>query len=246
MSDLARVYTAAYFNDFSDISRRSAHVVVPIIMQWVNPASVLDLGCGVGAWLAAFKEAGVKEIRGVDGDYVERDLLQIPEDAFSVHDLTKKYTPDRKYGLSMSVEAAEHIQAESAPLIVESLTEAAPVVLFSAAIPHQPGGHHVNLQWPAYWADLFAQRGYAAIDALRPLTWENALVGWWYRQNIALYVRQDELGSYPELEKMYVPNLRPLPLIHPEMYQALLVWAIEQEQKYWALWAERDRGTAEA
>ena len=29
-----------------------------------------------------------------------------------------------------------------------------PLVLFSAAAPHQGGAHHVNEQWPAYWAGL--------------------------------------------------------------------------------------------
>jgi hypothetical protein len=41
-----------------------------------------------------------------------------------------------------------------------------PVVLFSAAIPYQGGTHHVNEQWPEYWAGNFEAKG----SSLRPIT----------------------------------------------------------------------------
>jgi hypothetical protein len=41
------------------------------------------VGCGSGAWLAEPAEPGVSEIRGVDGDYVNRDnyflIMQISQ-----------------------------------------------------------------------------------------------------------------------------------------------------------------------
>ena len=65
-----------------------------------------------------------------------------------------------------------------------SLAAAAPVVAFSAAIPARAAYGHVNEQWPAYWAELFARHGYEPVDALRPLLWDDARVDWWYAQNL--------------------------------------------------------------
>ena len=39
--------------------------------------SVLDVGCGAGAWLVAYRDLGATDLIGVDGDYVDRTLLLI-------------------------------------------------------------------------------------------------------------------------------------------------------------------------
>ena len=68
-----------------------------------------------------------------------------------------------------------------------ALVEAAPVVLFSAAIPHQGGVSHVNEQWQSYWWELFGAHGYVAVDCIRPRIFSDPRVEWWYRQNIVVY-----------------------------------------------------------
>src|SRR5687768_2719946 len=79
-------YTSAFFEAQRSASGRSAEQVVPVVCQLVRPASVIDVGCGVGAWLAVFRAHGVSRILGVDGDYVDRRMLVIPEDVFTAHD----------------------------------------------------------------------------------------------------------------------------------------------------------------
>ena len=54
---------------------------------------------------------------------------------------------------------------------MEFLTSLAPVVVFSAASAYQGGIHHVNEQWPTYWAALFAEHGLVAVDSLRKDLW---------------------------------------------------------------------------
>lgn len=71
---------------------------------------------------------------------------------------------------------AEHLDASVAERFVHELTDLAPVVLFSAAIPWQKGMHHVNLRWQSYWAKLFADRGYVAVDYVRPQLWADEAV----------------------------------------------------------------------
>lgn len=52
-------------------------------MELFSPKSVIDVGCGPGAWLRTFAESGVRVIRGIDGDYVKRDELLIDSRASS-------------------------------------------------------------------------------------------------------------------------------------------------------------------
>ncbi|HUQ47543.1 MAG TPA: hypothetical protein VM053_04780 [Gemmatimonadaceae bacterium] len=135
----------------------------------------------------------------------------------------------------MSLEAAEHLPAESAPEFVRALTEAAPVVLFSAAVPNQPGTNHLNCQWPEYWNPLFERSGYTVIDELRRIVWDDKRVGWWYRQNIMIYVRRDRLASWPILESLHREGEIPRSLVHPELMAVWIEWGLEQSRNYWQL-----------
>jgi SAM-dependent methyltransferase len=124
--------------------------VVPTVLRLVQPEPVVDVGCGDGAWLSVFRELGVNHRFGLDGDYVDRRLLQIPQDQFSATDLSLPFRLPCTFDLAVSLEVAEHLPPQSAEDFVDSLTRLAPVVLFSAAIPLQGGTHHLNEQWPDY------------------------------------------------------------------------------------------------
>lgn len=238
---MSEKYDLEYFDSFSGSSRTSAEVIVPIVSRWVNPRSVIDLGCGPGIWLSVWREAGC-EIRGVDGDWIDPRRLAIPREAFITHDLSTTYVPDRTYDLAMSVEVAEHLPPDAARPLIGALTAAAPVVLFSAAIPHQPGRNHVNSQWPDYWAGLFAENGYVVIDALREMLWEDARVDWWYQQNIMLFADEAHLHRSPALQAIRRDRTRPpLRLVHPILFNTWVEWGIAESERYWELRAEIDR-----
>ena len=191
---------------------------------------MIDLGCGTGVWLTAFADAGVTDISGVDGAHVALDQLAIPPARFTAHDLSQPFAANRQYDLAISVEVAEHLAPESAPQFVESLVGLAPVVLFSAAAPHQAGKHHVNNNWPAYWARLFNQQGYVVVDQLRFDIWEDTRIDWWYRQNIMFYVRESRIDEWPLLKEMHRRSRpTPLPVVHPQMFEQLLAWALDRE-----------------
>src|SRR5262249_48873666 len=154
------------------------------------PKSVADVGCGSGAWLQVFKEHGVQDVLGVDGPYVQRASLRIPEDRFVRHDLSQPFRLDREFDLVISLEVAHYVTEDDAPGLVESIATLGPAVLFGAAVPHQPGGPGRNQQWPSWWAALFARHGLQPEDWLRPLVWEDERVDWWYAQNTVLYQRE--------------------------------------------------------
>src|SRR5688572_7786920 len=160
-------YTQQFYDKCRDGAFRSAQVIIPRTLDMCGPQAirrVIDVGCGIGTWLRVCLEHGVSDIKGLDGDYVDGSALEIPEGTFQATDLNGPVQPDAQWDLAMSLEVGEHLRPESAPGLVHLLTGLAPVVLFSAAIPGQGGVDHVNEQWPHYWAALFADEHYAAID----------------------------------------------------------------------------------
>jgi 2-polyprenyl-3-methyl-5-hydroxy-6-metoxy-1,4-benzoquinol methylase len=86
-----------------------------MIIAAVQPNTVIDVGCGVGTWLAVLAENGVADVWGIDGDYVDRALLEIPEERFLPHDLTKPVRLERRFDLVLCLEVAEHLPADSDP-----------------------------------------------------------------------------------------------------------------------------------
>jgi 2-polyprenyl-3-methyl-5-hydroxy-6-metoxy-1,4-benzoquinol methylase len=71
--------------------------------------SLVDVGCGIGTWLAEFEAAGIADVTGVDGDYVDRARLLIDRARFEPRDLSRPFELDRKFDLAMSLEVAEHL-----------------------------------------------------------------------------------------------------------------------------------------
>ncbi|MCS6796557.1 MAG: hypothetical protein RMJ97_09350, partial [Raineya sp.] len=49
---------------------QSPNEVVPVVLKYIQPQTVLDLGCGIGFWLKVFASSGVQEYLGIDGEYV--------------------------------------------------------------------------------------------------------------------------------------------------------------------------------
>lgn len=216
-SSPAPTYSAGFFSAHERDAIASAQVVVPQVLAWTAARSVVDVGCGHGAWLSVFRALGVDDVLGIDGAYVRPAQLLIPPEQFQPHDLQTPLTLPRDVDLVMSLEVAEHLDAACAERFVKTLTQRAPVVLFSAAIPHQGGEHHVNEQWQDYWARLFEAEGFVPVDALRRRLWDDPAVNWWYKQNLLLYVRRDRLAAYPALaHEAEASATLPLALVHPD------------------------------
>ncbi len=211
-------YKEDSFGDRSD-SLKSAKVIVPIVLDFYQPQSVVDVGCGTGEFLSVFREKSIKNIFGIDGPWVNKERLRIPKDCFMHGDLEKPIPIDKKFDLAVSLEVAEHLSQNSAKIFVKTLTDFAPVILFSAAIPFQGGLYHINEQWPEYWVKLFAQKGYVPIDCIRKKIWNNKDVSSWYAQNILLFVKKDYLQKNDKLKKEFEQTeASALAIIHPKQY----------------------------
>ena len=212
------IYTENFFLELQEGARLSAREIVPLLIRLLRPRSVVDVGCGLGTWLSVFAENGVEDLLGIDGDYVNPQKLEIPKDRFRAHDLSRSLRLERSFDLVVSLEVAEHLPEEHAATFVDSLTGLGSAVLFSAAIPFQGGTNHVNEQWPEYWAALFSQKGYAAVDCIRREVWRNEKVEWWYAQNTLLFVEENRLEHPPFAGRLERTPTSQLALVHPKQY----------------------------
>jgi SAM-dependent methyltransferase len=198
----AKKFDEKFYDSQADGSYNSALAVLPIIDELIHPRSVLDVGCGVGTWLKVWKEnLGVEDVIGIDGDYVSRESLRIPQNLFDGRDLKLPFDLGRKFDLAMSVEVGEHLPIGSAGTLVDNLVKHADLVVFSSANLQQRGTYHINEQPPEFWAKLFTERNYVPVDIIRDEIWNDDRVEWWYRQNIIVYTNRNILHQFPALEE---------------------------------------------
>jgi len=184
-------YDDSFFDYISIGSRRSAAIVVPLVLQHYTATSLVDIGCGRGAWLSEWERAGVADYLGIDGEYVDRDKLLIPRDRFGTQNLAKRFDIGRRFDLVVSLEVGEHIHPEATQAFVDNLCTHSDAILFSAAVPGQGGLSHINEQNYAFWRRQFGARGYRLFDVVRPKLRSKRDVEPWYRYNTMFYARGD-------------------------------------------------------
>jgi SAM-dependent methyltransferase len=243
----SNLYTSEYHDAIAPGSDRSAAVIVPLVTALLPCRSVVDVGCGTGAWLAEFiRAAGGGGVGvGVDGDYVDRSRLLIGAERFVAADLNEplpreellgrlngtraKPTPlpppsgRGRYELAVCLEVAEHVRPERSEGLVDDLCALADVVLFSAAIPYQGGEGHINERWPTFWQELFKARGFELVDPIRRRVWSDRRVEPWYQQNVVMYAHWRAIGAHPRLadeHRQSFPGF--LSMVHPRLYGPLV------------------------
>lgn len=210
-------YDAEFYSGQASGSRRSAELVVPEIIDAVRPASVIDVGCGVGTWLSIFKKHGIRKLRGVDGSYVDRNMLQIESHEFAEANLeVDDLTQFGKFDLALSLEVAEHLPPGRSENFVDSLINLSDNILFGAAIPGQGGTNHINERWQSFWCNLFISKGYQIHDIVRHKFWDSPVEPW-YAQNSFLFIKS---GSV--YDSGVRPTALPFDLVHPAFFRSRL------------------------
>lgn len=205
------LYDEDFFASGEEQIGEIAQIIMPYVINWIKPKSVVDFGCGEGIWLKTVSDIN-KDIRifGIDGGYINKKRLKIPADCFRAADLEKGIKLDCKYDLAISLEVAEHLDEKSSDLFADSIAWASDNILFSAAIPGQGGENHINEQWQDYWIEKFTARGYSADTSIRNFFWNEERITPWRRQNI-LFFKGKRKPLYDKKEIYSV--------VHPQMYE---------------------------
>jgi hypothetical protein len=177
----ATLYGPEFFVGRTETVVLSASVVVPLIIGLVIPETLLDVGCGQGEWVDAFREKGV-DAWGVDIAAPDHPNL-------ARHDLTEPLNLGRDFDVVLCLETGEHLPEDAAETLVDTIVRHADTVVFGAAVVGQEGIGHINCQPHEYWHAKFAARGYETHDELRPHLFGDERVSPWYRNNIFVYER---------------------------------------------------------
>lgn len=204
-----RVYGENFYHGQIDGSTAGARLYSELLWRIYQPASIVDFGCGRGAWLSAFAALGAKRLVGLDGPWNSQSDLVDQAIEFRPADLNEGVAVGpaaERFDLAMSLEVAEHLRPESSANVVRSLCGLSDVVMFGAAFLHQGGSDHINLRLPSFWAGLFAEQDYAVFDYFRPHSWGLEHVPFFYQQNTYLYVRNE----HPLAQKLAQSGCRPV------------------------------------
>jgi len=199
-----------YIHDETFHRAKDAEEIIPFIIKLFHPKSVIDIGCGLGTFLQAFKKLGIDDIVGIEGAWLDRSKTVIPAENIIIADLENEIHLNRKFDLAICLEVGEHLSLNAAEALIRSLTAHSDIILFSAAIPHQGGQNHINEQWIDFWQSKFKKCNFELFDLLRSTFWNNKNIFWWYRQNMLVAINNSYSVNFPKKEI--------LNLIHPELY----------------------------
>ena len=202
-------YSVDFYSSLEDSSHSSAATLVPILIDRFSPNSVVDFGCGGGAFPKAFIKNQILDVLGIEGEWALQFGNMSTESWLMIRDLTLPIELERKFDLALCLEVAEHLPSEFARVLIKSLVDSSDRIAFSAAIPGQDGTDHINLAFPEYWARLFAEEGYFLEWDPRNTIWQNRRIAPWYRQNLLLFHKKSE-----QIQNFVVPESR----FHPELF----------------------------
>lgn len=214
------MYPADWHRIYGDKTGESARRILPPLIALFGARSMVEVGCGNAHWTQAGIDAGITDYAVVDGPWNVREQLLVNPDRFIEADLAAPLKLPRHYDLALCTEVAEHVRADSAEVLVGSLTEAADVVAFGAAIPFQGGFGHITERWPSWWRDHFAKFGYRPYDLVRPRHWTDTEIHYWYRQNMFVYVREGAVKpSRIAAEAAHAGSAALFDAVHPEKFE---------------------------
>ena len=224
-------YDIPYYSNRDAKTRFAAERILQILFESVRPSSLIDIGCGVGTWAAVASELGVDHYLCVDGPWVDRETLVVPESRFRSVDIEDISSIEGKWELSICLEVAEHLSESAGDRLIHWVCAHSDLALFSAAIPGQMGRGHKNEQWQSYWVQRFNSLEFYSIDLIRPKIWGDPDIPYWYKQNTILYISKS-CEHFTEQSTTPHESFAALNVVHP------VLWT-KQRERYLKLLTEK-------
>ena len=198
-------YTVDFYESVNQRASETAKLVFEILNKYVRVNSIVDAGCGSGAWIRTALEEGLEKAYGLDltssidlinknSDFKEQldsGRIQLIERDFVSNPISEFPKAD----LAVCLEVLEHLPPSTAESLVARLTEASDFVIFSAAQPGQGGTYHINEQELRYWVDQFAKYDFEPFDPFREILSESNFVPRFYSLNMLLLVSKEALSA---------------------------------------------------
>ena len=213
---MIKAYSLRFYKSVDIRANESASSIFGVLHKFLNIralTSIIDVGCGSGAWLNAALENTSARIYGYDlpesiainqsrfGDSFASRLELVTCDFESKSAFTFQSAQ-----LGICLEVLEHLKDETGCRILESISSSCEIVLFSAATPGQGGTGHINERVHSYWLDKFRLKGFEVYDCIRPELQSSKSSARYYALNTFLLVKSNSLRQ-SEVSKLQ-PFLR--------------------------------------
>ncbi len=185
------IYNPVILELFHSIAlENSPKVVDSLLRHFPDIKSVIDVGCGGGAFAAEFRRRGLIAI-GLE--YSPHGIaLAIRQGVdcrpFDVARPIREQIAERA-DLAYSFEVAEHIPSIYADQFVDSMIELSDTIVFAAAQPGQGGIGHVNEQPIRYWIEKFEEKGFRYDEGSMQLRLQLKKAGasYWFENNTCIF-----------------------------------------------------------
>ena len=134
--------------------------LVAEIQNRFAPASVLDVGCGAGAYLKLFERAGSRRLAGLEGS--PRAVALSGMECIRCADLREYHAMTPPFDLTLCIEVAPYINDKDIGNLLRTLADGTAeggTLLFSASDRFLGGKYHVNLKPREEWISLLEAQG---------------------------------------------------------------------------------------
>ncbi len=158
--------------------------LIKSVLSFYKPIKSLDLGCGLGYFVAYLREQGV-DAWGVEaedlGEHFKSPGHQIRKDLSQLSDLQEKFD------LVICLEVVEHIPRDFEEIIFDNIVRhMSKYLLFSGATVGQQGIGHINERSESHWFRHLIKRGLvlrhqASLEARLSCTLS------WYTKNVSIW-----------------------------------------------------------
>ena len=164
---LAQVLWERFRTEPHEVTMTGPNGPYKIVVRDSDVSNVLDVGCGMGAFLLAFRSLGVPKVTGVEHPHLYRTVgtaalpVGIPYEFRDLADpLPGVYLEVwDKCDLVLCLEVLEHLDAHGADQLALTLSRLHGRLVISAAVPGQGGTEHINERPLQYWVNKFADFG---------------------------------------------------------------------------------------
>jgi hypothetical protein len=157
----------------------------PWLVKTFQITSLIDVGCGQGHALRAFKSLGVEKVIGIEGLVYNAEKCGVP---VIVHDLTKGPCLFNGYDFVWCSDVAEHIEEQYVGNLLATLANGKIIAMAQGDQDMvNTGWHHVNNKPESYWIEKMASVGLVTNEDLT-------------QQARA----QSKLGIWPKLGRIYI------------------------------------------
>ena len=210
-------YPESFYSSVSKRAIESSKIIAQVLQEVINPRSIIDIGSGEGIWLNTIGRCfpSVKSLTALDLQvHISKHFDELTQMKADFKFIERNFEldcslPNEKYDLAICLEVLEHLQKQTAELLVREISRKTSVIVFSAAMKGQGGTGHINENSLDYWVELLASNGFIPLDVFRNKLKISKSVPDYYKQNLILFWHPENCrrnGTNFDLEKLLINN----------------------------------------